>query len=357
MIDQTKSYTIKPRVLYLGVPKHQSSRIRDQYSELFDIDILDVSTRAEALEDIPRIVASRGPYQCLVCRLGPQPFEPFDSQLLGPLLPDLRIVVSAQSGFDDFHVDWMTRQGIWFCNTRHAMVESTAEMALFLIMAVSRNTSRAEQSLRSGMWRGRLPLSRDLRSTTLGIVGMGSIGACLARKAVALGMQVRYHNRSGKAAGNKAPAGSVCCATLDELLQTSDIISLHCPLTPGTRHLMSDKQFQMMKDGSYLINTARGGVVDSQALIRALEKGKLAGAGLDVFENEPTGIDPYFLESDKVVPIPHMGGLTEGSFEIAEQECLTNLQEIQQLFPSAEIASTEFDRVHYFGGGYWPIVN
>jgi lactate dehydrogenase-like 2-hydroxyacid dehydrogenase len=289
--------------------------------------ILDVSTRAEALEAIPKIVATRGPYQSLVCRLGPQPFEPFDSELLGPLLPDLRIVVSAQRGFDDFHVDWMTRQGIWFCNTRDAMIESTAEMALFLTMAVIRNTSRAEHSLRSGEWRGRLPLSRDLRSVTLGLVGVGSIGACLAHKAVALGMHVRYYTRSGKAAGSRLPPGSVHCGTLEELLQTSDVVSLHCPLDQDTWHLMSDKQFSLMKDGSYLINTARGGVVDSQALVRALESGKLAGAGLDVFENEPIGIDPYFLKSDKVVPIPHMGGLTEGSFELAEQECLSNVQE------------------------------
>ncbi|KZM24841.1 Glyoxylate reductase [Ascochyta rabiei] len=327
MFDRAKSFAVKPKVLYLGVPKHQSSRIRDQYYKLFDIDILDVSTRAEALEGIPEIVASRGPYQALVCRLGPQPYEPFDSQLLAPLLPDLRIVVSAQRGFDDFNVDWMTRQGIWFCNTKHAMVDATAEMALFLIMAVIRNTSRAEQSLRSGSWRGRLPLSRDLRSTTLGIIGMGNIGVCLAHKAVALGMHVNYHTKSGKAMGNQVPAGSVHCATLDELLQSSDVVSVHCPLDQDTLHLLGEKQFHSMKDGSYLINTSRGGVVDSQALIRALESGKLAGAGLDVFENEPTGIDPYFLKSDKVVPIPHMGGLTEGSFELAEQECLTNVQE------------------------------
>ncbi|EMD86841.1 hypothetical protein COCC4DRAFT_141218 [Bipolaris maydis ATCC 48331] len=327
MFDKTKSFAHKPKVLYLGLPKHQSSRIRDQYTELFDIDFLDVSTRAEALEGIPKIVASRGPYQALVCRLGPQPYEPFDAQLLSPLLPDLRIVVSAQRGFDDFHVDWMTTQGIWFCNTKHATVDATAEMALFLTMAVVRNTNHAERSLRSGRWRDRLPLSRDLRSITLGIVGMGSIGMSLAHKATALGMQVRYHSRNGKAVQNRAPAGSVHCATLNELLQTSDVVSLHCPLDQSTWHLISDKQFLLMKDGSYVINTARGAIVDNQALIRALESGKLAGAGLDVFENEPTGIDPYFLESDKVVPIPHMGGLTEGSFELAEQECLDNVQE------------------------------
>lgn len=206
------------------------------------------------------------------------------------------------------------------------MIDSTAEMTLFLIMAVIRNTGRAEQSLRSGRWRGRLPLSRDLRSITLGIVGMGSIGACLAHKAAALGVQIRYHNKSGKSAGNIGPAGAVSCATLDELLRTSDVVSVHCPLNQATWHLMGDKQFRLMKDGSYLVNTARGGVVDTQALIRALESGKLAGAGLDVFENEPTGIDPYFLKSDKVIPIPHMGGLTEGSFELAEQECLANVQ-------------------------------
>lgn len=259
----------------------------------------------------------------VVCRLGPQPFEPFDGELLRPLLPHLRIVVSAMRGTDDFDIDWMTRQGIWFCNTRDATREATADMTIFLLLAVLRDTTRAERNFRQGRWRSGLPLSRDLSSTTVGIVGMGAIGTTVAWKCAALGMRVLYYNRSGKAKQD-APWVATHCQTLGDLLRSSDVISLHCPLTPTTRHLIGRKELDEFA-GSYLINTSRGAVVDSQALIAALETGKLKRAGLDVFEGEPDAIDPYFMQSDKVVVQPHMGGLTESSFERAEDECLSNI--------------------------------
>ena len=218
----------------------------------------------------------------------------------------------------------MTRKGIWFANTRSATCNATADMTIFLMLAVLRNTSLAEQNFRQGLWRSCLPLGQDLESMTLGIVGMGSIGSRVARKAVALGMRVQSFSRTRSAAKNID--GVHICASLEELLQTSDVVSLHCPLSASTFHLIDDIQLRLMKDGSYLINTARGAVVNSEALIQALESGKLAGAGLDVFENEPNGINPYFMYSDKVVCQPHMAGLTEGSFERAEEECLANVQ-------------------------------
>ncbi|GME36555.1 Glycerate-and formate-dehydrogenase [Neofusicoccum parvum] len=317
-------FASKPRVLFLGKPKHSGGGI-ELNQKHFDIDILDASTRTELLEKLPEMAASRGPYQAVVCRLGTQPFEPFDAELLSPLLPHLRIVASAQIGYNDFDVDWMTSQGIWFCNTRYATGEATADMALFLILAVLRDTTRAESNFRQGRWRTGLSLSRDPAGLTLGIVGMGNIGRCLARRAAAFNMRIRYYNRRPLPA-EEVPCGASYCGTLEELLQSSDIVSLHCPLTSGTTRLMGADEFQMMRDGSYIINTSRGPVIDDEALIAALENGKVVRAGLDVFEGEPAGIHPYFMESDKVVVQPHMGGLTEGSFAKAEEECFANIR-------------------------------
>ncbi|KAK7730826.1 hypothetical protein SLS57_001661 [Botryosphaeria dothidea] len=314
----------KPRVLFLGAPKHTGGGIEENQKH-FDIDIVKASTRTELLAKLPAAVEAGGPYEAVVCRLGTQPFEPFDAELLSPLLPHLRIVVSAQIGYNDFDVDWMTSQGIWFCNTRHATGEATADMALFLILAVLRDTSRAEQNFRQGRWRQGLALSRDPAGLTLGIVGMGNIGKCLARKASAFNMRVKYFNRNRLPAKDE-PVGASYCATLEELLRTSDIVSLHCPLTSNTTCLMGHNEFEMMKDQSYLINTSRGPIVDDEALIDALERGKITRAGLDVFGGEPAGIHSYFMESDKVVVQPHMGGLTEGSFARAEEECFANVR-------------------------------
>lgn len=120
-------------------------------------------------------MATRGPYQAVVCRLGTQPFEPFDAELLSPLLPHVRIIVSAQIGYNDFDIEWMTRHDIWFCNSRRATADSTANMALFLILAVLRDTSRGEKIFRQGLWRTGLNLSRDPAGLTLGIIGMGNM--------------------------------------------------------------------------------------------------------------------------------------------------------------------------------------
>ncbi|KAH9827861.1 Dehydrogenase, partial [Teratosphaeria destructans] len=318
-------HSSRVRLLYLGTPQHETSpSIRQKYPQ-FDIDILDVSSRTELLVRLPMLVASSGPYQGVVCRLGTQAFEPFDAELLSPLLPALRIVVSAMKGFDDFDVEWMTKSGIWFCNTRNATVPATADMALYLILAVLRRTFVAEESVRHGCWRGALALAREPTGLTLGIVGMGAIGTCLARKAFAIGLKVRYYARDGGIVRN-APEDAMYCSSLEELLTAADIISLHCPLTESTRHLIGERELAIMKDGSYIINTARGPIVDNAALIEALKSGKIAGAGLDVFEGEPYNIHPYFMESDRVAVQPHMGGLTVGSFERAEEECLQNIQ-------------------------------
>lgn len=261
-------------------------------------------------------------------RLNALPYEPFDAEILSPFLPALRIVVSGQCGYNDFDIDWMTSQDIWFCNSRHATCEATANMALFLLLGVLRNTSLGEQNLRNGLWRAGLGLGQDPSGMTLGIVGMGKIGSLLARKAsLGLGMRVAYWNRSGGSVSPPPGSSYRRCTTLDDLLTSSDIVSVHCPLTDQTKGLMSRDQFSKMRHGSYFINTSRGAIVDDEALVESLETGKIRRAGLDVFDNEPAGVHAYYRSRpDKVVVQPHMGGLTEASFARAAADCFGNLR-------------------------------
>ncbi|KAJ4385973.1 hypothetical protein N0V93_008864 [Gnomoniopsis smithogilvyi] len=328
----TKFKSDKPKILFLGKPTHDGGEIQKN-TDYFEIDILDAENRTEALAKIPHQLFTRGPYEGIVARTNVYPFDPFDEELFAPFMPRLKIVVTGQVGYNDFDVEWMTRQGVYFCNSKYATCEATAEMALFLIFAVLRNTSLGEQSLREGRWRGDLGLGRDPAGLTLGIIGMGKIGEKLAHKAsTAFGMRVAYWNKSGRKVSTLQHWAHLTseyyqCETLDELLGCSDVVSLHCPLTESTTKLMSDREFGKMKPGSFFINTSRGGLVDDSALIKALESGQICRAGLDVFGGEPDSICPYYRErADKVVVQPHMGGLTEASFRKASMECFANLR-------------------------------
>jgi lactate dehydrogenase-like 2-hydroxyacid dehydrogenase len=219
----------------------------------------------------------------------------------------------------------MAKAGIWFCNTVDAVSEATADMALFLILATVRNTSLAEKQARQGGWKQGLTPSQDPVGKTLGIVGLGAIGKYVALKAKAFNMHIRYYNRHRLPADEEARYAATYCEDLHTLLSTSDVVSLHMPLNAATTGMISKAEFDAMKSGSFLINTARGAVVDEDAMIEALENGKLARAGLDVFPDEPK-INEYFMRSDKVVIQPHMGGLTESAFAKSEKECLENIR-------------------------------
>ncbi|OCT52836.1 putative 2-hydroxyacid dehydrogenase [Cladophialophora carrionii] len=198
-------------------------------------------------------------------------------------------------------------------------------MAMFLVLAVLRDTTRAEKSLRSGSWKHGLVPSRDPTGLTLGIVGMGAIGKYTARKAAAFNMHVIYHNRHQLPRDVEKEYNATYSPTLPALLSASDVVSISCPLTADTTKLISRAEFAAMKPGAYLVNAARGSIVDEDALIDALESGRVARAGLDVFPNEPH-VNPYFLASDKVVVQPHMGGLTDVAFGKSERECFENVR-------------------------------
>ncbi|KAF2008881.1 putative 2-hydroxyacid dehydrogenase [Aaosphaeria arxii CBS 175.79] len=317
----------KPRVVCLGEPKYIGDEYLKEFSNSFNYSVLPATNRAETQALLPKDIEANGPIAAFIIRMGTPPFEPFDEDLLKSLAPGCRIITSASAGFNEFDVDWMASQGIYFCNTVNAVAEATADMAIFLTLAALRNTTNAEKSARNGIWRkgANLVPTRDPSGLTLGIVGMGSIGKYLAKKALAFNMKIKYYNRRQLSDDEEEKYSATYCSTLHELLGSSDVVSLNCPLNDATTGLIGAAEFAAMKDGVFLVNTARGAVIDEKAFINALESGKVARAGLDVFINEPSP-DPYFLKSDKVTIQPHLGGLTDSAFHKAEKECFENIR-------------------------------
>ncbi|KAI9736656.1 MAG: hypothetical protein M1834_000860 [Cirrosporium novae-zelandiae] len=313
----------KPRVLSIGYPAYVGEDYLEDFKNDFDFEVLESPNRKRVQTELPAQIASRGKYDALIIRMGTHPYEPFDKNLLGALVPGVSIIASASAGYNEFDVDWMTKNKIWFCNTRNAVSEATADMTIFLLLAVLKDATNAEKSAREGKWRADHVPTRDPSGLTLGIIGMGNIGKHVARKASAFNLKVQYHNRTRLSPSEESTY--TYCSTLPTLLSTSDIISIHCPLNPTTKSLLSYPEFSTMKQNTYLINTARGPIVDEAALIAALESGKITRAGLDVFDGEPR-INEYFRRSGRCVLQPHLGGLTDGAFRKAERECFKNVR-------------------------------
>ncbi|KAJ5748357.1 uncharacterized protein N7511_010053 [Penicillium nucicola] len=317
----------KPRVVSLGTPAFVNEEYITRFKTDFDYSVLPATNREETQTLLPKDIAKNGPIDAFIIRMGTPPYEPFDEDLLKALVPECKIITSASAGYNEFDVDWMASRNIVFCNTVNAVAEATADMAVFLMLAVLRNTTNAEKSARNGTWRkgANLVPTCDPSGLTLGIVGMGAIGKYLARKAAVFNMKIEYFNRNQLPAAEEETYGATYCKSLHDLLQRADVVSLNCPLNAATTNLISTAEFAAMKDGVFLVNTARGAVIDEEALIAALESGKVQRAGLDVFVNEPSPRS-YFLQSDKIVLQPHLGGLTEKAFQKAETECFENIR-------------------------------
>ncbi|KAK4494179.1 hypothetical protein PRZ48_014477 [Zasmidium cellare] len=317
----------KRRVVALGAPKHIGEEYLSFFKKEYDFSILEAYSREETKKLLPEDVKKNGPIDAFIIRMGTSTYEPFDVDLLGALVPDCKIITSASAGYNEFDVDWMTKEGITFCNTVDGVAEATADMALFLVLAVLRNTSQAERSARAGTWRslpGLIP-ARDPSGLTLGIVGMGSIGKYLAKKAAVFNMKIKYFNRHRLPEEVEKQYSATYCESLEALLSTADVVSINVPLNPNTTGLIGKKQFAAMKDGSFLVNTARGAIIDEPALKEALDSGKIARAGLDVLCDEPN-VDEWFLKHGNVIIQPHLGGLTDVAYHRAEKECFENIR-------------------------------
>lgn len=242
------------------------------------------------------------------------------------LAPHLQIISNFGVGYNNIDLDYATARGIAVCNTPNAVTEPTAEMAMGLMIAVMRRISETDRKLRStsGLKWGMMEnLGSSLFGKTLGIIGMGRIGCALTRRAVASGMKVIYYNRTRLDASLEL-AYNANWASFNSLVQQSDVISLNCPLTDETHHLIGENQISQMKDGVFIINTSRGAVIDERALVRNLISGKIGGAGLDVFEEEPAISRELFL-MDSVVLTPHNATGTIDTRIITAKEASGNI--------------------------------
>ncbi|WAO90362.1 Hypothetical protein NCS54_00778800 [Fusarium falciforme] len=334
----------KPRVVCLGKPKFIGDDYLEEFQKDFDYDVLDVTNHQQALEQLPLMIAEHGPIDAFVIRMGRPPFRPFNEELFGPLTPHCRIIASASAGYDDFDLDWLTRNNIYLSNTIDAVAEATADMSFFLTLAIIRDAYRGERDARNGTWNRLVVPSRDPTGMTLGIIGMGTIGKYVAKRAAVFNMKIKYYNRRQLSAEDEAKYSATYCSSLNELLAESDVVSVNCPLNKETTNLISTKEFAMMKDGAFIVNTARGPIINEDALIEALESGKITRAGLDVFLGEPN-INDYFRKSDKVVIQPHIAGLTDLSFQKGEREAFDNIKALfktgKPLSPVNELKSTQ----------------
>ena len=225
--------------------------------------------------------------------------------------PNVRIVANVAVGYNNIDAPACAARGVAVTNTPDVLTDATADLAMALTLMITRRLGEGERLIRSGApwkWGMFMMLGSGLQGRRLGIVGMGAIGEAFARRAKAFGMSVVYHNRRAVDAATEAALGAELVG-LHELLETSDVVSLNCPYTEATHHLIDDAALDRMQTSAFLINTARGPIVDEEALVGALREGRIAGAGLDVFEHEPD-VHPGLIELDNVVLAPHLGSAT-----------------------------------------------
>jgi glyoxylate reductase len=224
----------------------------------------------------------------------------------------LRLIANFGVGMDHIDVDAAHRYGITVTNTPDVLTEDTADMTLALMLAVPRRLAEGERMIRSNQWAGWSPthmLGHRVWGKKLGIIGMGRIGMAVARRALGFGMEIHYHNRNRLPEDLETEYNATYWPSLDQMLARMDIVTIHCPHTPATFHLLSERRLALLKENAVLVNTARGEVVDEKALVKLLKANKIAGAGLDVFEHEPA-INPALIRMDNVVLLPHMGSAT-----------------------------------------------
>jgi glyoxylate reductase len=232
-----------------------------------------------------------------------------DDAFLDAAGPGLRVVANVAVGHDNVDVEACRRRGVVVTNTPGVLVDATADLAFALLLGVTRRVGEGDALLREGTpwtWSMSFMLGTGLQGRRLGVVGYGRIGQAVARRALAFGMTVAYTARHEVTAPDAPPAARL---PLGELLATSDVVSLHCPLTPETRHLIDGDALRSMRRDAFLVNTSRGPVVDEAALAEALREGWIAGAGLDVFEHEPA-VHPGLRDAPNVLMTPHLGSAT-----------------------------------------------
>jgi glyoxylate reductase len=325
----------KPKVLVTS--RLPSAALEALQQGDFDLDYADSNDKLTRDELLARVPGVNG----IVAQLT----DKIDRQLLDAAGAGLRVVSDVAVGYNNVDVPLAKERGVIITNTPDVLTDATADVTLGLILGIMRRLVEGDRLIRRQAWKGfgfTFMLGSDLRGKQLGIVGMGRIGQAVARRAVSFGMTIAYmpSPRAEKTAGPTQFDGFTARPLqLDELLVTSDIVSLHVPLNDSTRHLIDQKALVRMKHSAYLINVARGPVVDEAALAWALREGVISGAGLDVFENEPD-VHPDLLTLENVMLVPHLGSATRETrtemARLAVQNCVNVLSGRPPLTPVAE---------------------
>ncbi len=256
--------------------------------------------------------------------LVPTVTDRIDRAVISQAGPNLKLIANFGTGVDNIDLDTARNRGVIVTNTPGVLTEDTADMTMALILAVPRRLAEGAVYLKDpkshwGGWSPTWMLGHRIFGKRLGIVGMGRIGSAVARRAKAFGLQIHYHNRRRVAAEVEQELEATYWESLDQMLSRVDIVSVNCPHTPATYHLLSARRLKLLKPTAYIVNTARGEVIDENELARIIDAGAIAGAGLDVFEHEPA-VNPKLLNSERVVALPHMGSATvEGRIDMGEK--------------------------------------
>ncbi|HOZ32118.1 MAG TPA: D-glycerate dehydrogenase [Tabrizicola sp.] len=288
--------------------------VETRMKELFDVTLRDPDVAMTREE----LIAALRSADILV----PTITDTIDAGLLAQAGEKLKLIANYGAGIDHIDVATARQRGILVSNTPGVTTEDTADMALALILAVTRRIPEGLAQMQAGTWTGWSPMANlggRLGGRRLGILGMGRIGQAVARRARAFGLQVHYHNRKRLRPEIEAEHEATYWESLDQMLARMDIVSVNCPHTPSTFHLLNARRLKLMKPSAVVVNTSRGEVIDQNALTRSLRAGELAGAGLDVYE-QGAEVNPRLRELPNVVLLPHMGSATvEGRIEMGEK--------------------------------------
>ena len=260
--------------------------------------------------------------------LVPTVTDTIDAELIGQAGRDLRLIANFGAGTEHIDLEAAAAAKIMVTNTPGVFTDDTADLAMAGIIGVPRRVREGVELIRSGEWTGWAPtamLGRKLGGKTLGIVGMGRIGQAVAHRARAFGLEIAYHNRKRLPEAVERMFGATYVENLDDLVALADILTLHCPSSAESRHMIDARRLELMKEGASLINTARGDLVDQEALIAALESGHLAGAGLDVYPDEPH-VDRRLIRHPNVMTLPHIGSATREGREDSGMKVIANIR-------------------------------
>ncbi len=292
------------------LPDAVETRMREMFDARLNLE--DVPMTPEQLVEAMRV--------CEV--LVPTVTDRLDAKVLARAGSQLKLIANYGNGVDNIDVQAATDRAITVTNTPGVLTDDTADMTMALILAVPRRLVEGVKIMETGQFKGWGPtwmLGHRLRGKRLGIVGMGRIGQAVARRARAFGLQIHYHNRKPLHADIEHEMEATYWESLDQMLVRMDIISVNCPHTPATYHLLSRRRLKLLKPAAYIVNTARGEIIDEDALADMIEEGRLGGAGLDVYEREPA-ISAKLFKLPNVVLLPHMGSATlEGRVDMGEK--------------------------------------